>query len=342
MSGSSLDGLDVSLIQFDKDIKWNQLHVNHIAYSQVWEKKLKNYASMSAIEYIAFKAQYSIYIGQLLSDYIKTIFIDIDFISFHGHTIMHLPQQGITEQIGNGGTIAAITNIPTITDFRVQDVALGGTGTPLAPLVEKTLFNGFDYYLNLGGIANITHITHNNIVAYDVCPCNQVLNFFSLKLGKPYDQDGLLARKGNYVDEIPLILNKIPFFCDPPPKSIDNNWIQTDIIPKFIKFSPVDVLHTFCNWIADCISSQVSDTNEPTTLLATGGGAHNIYFIELLTKKLKTKNCSLIKPDKDIIDYKEAILMALLGKYYIEGIPNVLSDVTNSSRDNIGGALYKI
>jgi len=268
---------------------------------------------------------------------------DMEYVVVHGHTLMHLPKEGITEQIGNGGVLAAMLDIPTITDFRVQDVAKGGVGTPLAPLVEINLFAGHDYYLNLGGIANLTCVSGEKVLsAYDVCPCNQVLNYFSNQLGKAYDEGGRMAQKGSHIKELVEYLNAIPYFGQSAPKSLDNNWIVNEIIPNFPNGEVEDVLHTFTNWMARCIANEIEESEKSVSLMVTGGGAHNTYFMDCLQNELVNKNCDLVIPSKEIIDFKEAILMCLLGYKYIRGEPNVMSVVTGADSDTIGGALYKV
>ncbi len=343
MSGSSLDGLDIAIVRFGSTDDWELIWNHDMPYSAEWASRLKQYHQLSASEYITFKSAYSQYIGRCLKEAFDMYTGKIDLVSFHGHTLVHLPEEGITEQIGNGGILAALLNIPTVTDFRIQDVMKGGVGTPLAPLAEMNLFLGHTYYLNLGGIANITKITDpTSVLAYDVCPCNQVLNYYSSKLGKEYDEDGLLARSGNRVEILEAYMDSIPYFNQKPPKSLDNNWIMNEVIPNFPEGKAEDILHTYTNWMSSCIANEIASEGGSTSMMVTGGGAHNTYFMECLTAKLAEKNCSLIIPSKEIIDYKEAILMALMAYKYMQGEVNVLSSVTGASSDTIGGALYKV
>lgn len=343
MSGSSLDGLDIAIVEYNSNNSWDLLWTYDQAYSEEWVERLKNYQELSAVKYITLKSDYSKYISNLLLEAFALFKGKIDYVSFHGHTLMHLPDKGITEQIGNGGILAARLGISTITDFRIQDVIKGGVGTPLAPLVELNLFKGYDYYLNLGGIANITSIkSEGDISAYDVCPCNQVLNYFSNKVGKAYDDSGSLARKGAKDTALINFLDTVSYFQLDPPKSLDNNWIMEEFVPKIPSGNVEDILHTYCNWMAKCIADEVAEIKESTSLMVSGGGAHNVYFMECLQISLAKKNCNLFIPSKKIIDYKEAILMSLMAYKYLQGEKNVLSSVTGASSDSIGGALYKV
>jgi anhydro-N-acetylmuramic acid kinase len=343
MSGSSLDGLDIAIVEYNSDTSWDILWTYDRAYSEKWVERLKNYPELSAAKYIALKSDYSKYIGNLLVEAFALYDGEIDFVSFHGHTLMHAPENGITEQIGNGGILAALLGIPSITDFRIQDVTKGGVGTPLAPIVELSLFEGHDYYLNLGGIANITSIgLDGDTQAYDVCPCNQVLNHFSNKVGKVYDEGGSLAREGATNTSLIKYLDTVDYFQLAAPKSLDNNWIVEEFIPNIPSGKVEDILHTYCNWMATCIATEVEEREIPASLMVSGGGAHSIYFMECLKTSLAGKNCNLFIPSKKIIDFKEAILMSLMAYKYLQGEKNVLSSVTGASSDSIGGALYKV
>ena len=340
MSGSSLDGLDIALVDF-QDGEWSICETIGIAYSEDWVDRLRGYYELSAQEYINLTYDYAHYIGQLLKSTFSNSNVKADYISFHGHTLVHNPDQGYTEQIGNGGTIAGITGISTLVDFRSQDIATGGVGTPLAPFLEVNYIKGYDYYLNLGGIANITSVNHELVSAYDVCPCNQVLNHYSLKVGLPFDKDGILASKGSFIQEIADYCYSYGYFQQSPPKSLDNNWIRKEFVEGMPDAAAGDVLHTYCVWMADCIADQVY-TGSISKMYSTGGGSHNTFFMDQLRNGLAKKNCELVVPSKEMIDYKEAILMAALAKNYLDNKPNVLSQVTGASRDSIGGALYKV
>lgn len=340
MSGSSLDGLDIAFVEFSEG-DWSIIHVEGLPYSEIWEEKLRGYFRLSAVEYIAFKYKYAHYIGRELKRAIGKSGIKPDFISFHGHTLVHNPNDGYTEQIGNGGIIAGITGISTLTDFRSQDVALGGVGTPLAPYLDSNYLKGYDYYLNLGGIANVTIINDATITAYDICPCNQVLNYYSNLLGLPFDNEGAIASSGKYQANLADYFSQFDYFTLSAPKSLDNNWIREVFIKGVPDASPEDTLHTYCIWMASCIAEQVNHES-CSKMYSTGGGSLNTYFMSELKKALANRNCEIVIPSREMIDYKEAVLMAVLAKSYLSDRTNVISEVTGASRDSIGGALYKV
>ena len=117
----------------------------------------------------------------------------MDYIGFHGHTIFHEPQDGFTIQIGNAHHIAQSLEIPVVAQFRNKDVALGGQGAPLAPIVEQYLFSDYKAFLNLGGIANLSVHNNANVIAFDITACNQPLNHLSSYFNKKFDDNGKIA-----------------------------------------------------------------------------------------------------------------------------------------------------
>lgn len=340
MSGSSLDGVDVAIVDFVSLSEWEVFSCHLIPYSPEWVDRLRRYYELSARDYIAFQYAYSYYLADLLNPVIRGK--SINLLSVHGHTLLHDPKRGFSEQIGNGAIISAKTGVPCVTDFRNGDMALGGQGTPLAPIVDQILYSGHDYYLNLGGIANITIIKEKNISAYDICPCNQVLNHFSQKLGHEYDKDGNLSRSGQRVDALITYFDSWTYFSSPPPKSLDNNWIREQFIAGIPGAAEIDVLHSLTIWMADAIAGQINHMHRMAqSLLPTGGGTHNHFLMELLFERLAARGCEMVVPDAEVIDFKEAVLMALLGHLYIIDQRNVLASVTGAMRNSIGGALYK-
>ena len=337
MSGSSLDGLDIAIVDFGIDGGWKLEFHQTIPYSTDWIKRLQNFTHLPAREYIKLKFDYS----NLVANTFKSLNLHVDYISSHGHTLVHEPENGITEQIGNGGIIAGITAIPTMADFRTIDLGFGGVGTPLAPLADLSAFPGYNYYLNLGGIANITVLDNNQLTAFDIAPCNQVFNFLSSKIGLEYDDKGLVASRGNYLQNLEHEFSNYSYFTQKGPKSLDNGWIKNVFLDHFKDVNPQDGMHTYSKWLSKEIVKNLK-FKSGSKMLITGGGAHNDYLIRNIESELSGKDVEIIIPQKEIINFKEAILMAFLGYYYLNDKPNVFKAVTGSDRDHIGGALYKI
>jgi anhydro-N-acetylmuramic acid kinase len=194
MSGSSLDGLDIAFCRFEQQHEewiFKILAAQTFQYSKLLQKKLATLHQVSAKELMITDVQLARLWEAYIEDFIlKNEIEKVDFIASHGHTIFHEPKLGFSTQIGNGATIAAMTGIPTVCDFRSTDIALGGQGAPLVPMGDLHLFKEYTACLNLGGICNISLKKENQIFAYDIAPCNQLLNFFAKEIGKDFDENG--------------------------------------------------------------------------------------------------------------------------------------------------------
>ena len=193
MSGSSLDGLDIAFAEFaETGGKWSYeiLNAECVEYSKMWQEKLKNAVLLSALDYQLLHTEYGHYIGKMVNEFIEKHGLEhkVSLIASHGHTTFHLPQQLMTAQLGDGAAIAAETKLNVVSDLRALDVALGGQGAPIVPIGEKLLFAGYDYFLNIGGIANISINENGKYIAYDVCAANRVLNMLAAEEGLQYDE----------------------------------------------------------------------------------------------------------------------------------------------------------
>ena len=259
----------------------------------------------------------------------------------HRHTTFHEPGNKMTGQIGDGAAIAAETRLPVVSDLRALDVAFGGQGAPIVPIGEKLLLGDYDYFLNIGGIANIS-LNAENYIAYDICPANRVLNMLAQEAGKQYDSEGQMARGGVVIDALLNELNAMDYYNQPYPKSLANSFGVDVVYPIVKKYgaSINDLLATYTAHIAQQIKNAVAADSNEKKLLVTGGGAFNTFLIESLQEVLKEKNVSVVVPDENLVKYKEAIIMALIGVLRWREEYNVISSVTGAKRASIGGALW--
>jgi len=341
MSGTSLDGVDLvyTRISLDDEYSFQIIHSETVAYPDDWENTLREAFYYDTAKLEVLDKTYAAYLANLINAFIaKNKIKNIDFIASHGHTIHHKPEEGYTLQIGAGQSIADLTKIKTICDFRSQDVALGGQGAPLVPIGDKLLFAEYDYCLNLGGFANISFDNEaNERIAYDICPVNIVMNHYALLLGKPYDDKGAIAKTGTVSQELLNELNALPFYTDEKPKSLGFEFVEEIIFPLIEKYklSPNDVLATYIKHVATQINAKINTAGK---VLVTGGGAFNDYLIS----ELKTLcQAEIIVPNKTIIDYKEALIFAFLGFLRDEHKVNCLKSVTGASRDHSGGVVFE-
>lgn len=350
MSGSSLDGLDIVFTEIHENGgKWSFEVLNSACYPYPgeWKERLQKAVSLPALEYQLLHADYGHYLGRQVNRFIEEnqLHYKVALIASHGHTTFHVPAKKMTAQLGDGAAIAAETKLPVVSDLRNLDVALGGQGAPIVPIGEKLLWNDYGYFLNLGGIANIS-FNAENYTAFDVCPANRVLNMLAAKEGKEYDANGAMAAAGTISNELLQQLNALDYYKQPFPKSLANDF-GTDVVYPLIEkagISTNDAVRTYCQHIVEQIVAVVSHNDKPKTinnkLLVTGGGALNGFLTGLLKEELARQNIEVVIPGETIINYKEAIVMALVGVLRWREEYNVLSSVTGAERDSVGGAFW--
>ena len=342
MSGTSLDGLDIAYCNFVfQNNKWNYtiIYAETIKYNDLWKQKLLALETADALTFQQANIEYGNYLGQRVSDFIVKNNIKADFVSSHGHTIFHQPEKKLTVQIGAAAAIASKCKLTVVNDFRTMDVALGGQGAPLVPIGDKLLFPDYDFCLNLGGFSNVSYEYNNKRIAFDICPVNIVLNSICKSLGKEYDDEGKIARTGMLSTYLLNELNSIGYYKQVAniPKSLGKEWVLKNIYPIINQYEieANDLLHTFCEHIAIQISKALSHLPKGK-MLVTGGGVYNTYLIERIQKLCPHQ---IIIPDKNIIEYKEAMLFAFLGVLRMRNEINCLQSVTGASKDNCGGSI---
>lgn len=339
MSGTSLDGIDLAYVTFQKDGYQNfeMVFAETIPYPEKWKLILHNALYFEAEKLKDLSVTYGDYLGEEINRFVKKHHLNsIDFIASHGHTILHQPEKGITLQIGDGQTIANKTQQKVVCDFRTQDVALGGQGAPLVPIGDELLFSQYNYCMNLGGFANISFNNQGKRIAFDICPVNVVLNFYANKLGFDYDANGDIAKSAKFDEALFHQLNSLEYYKKNPPKSLGIEWVKDTIFPilKASKATPQTILRTFSDHIAYQIANTISEGKK---VLCTGGGTYNEYIIQ---KIISFKKCELIIPDKNLINFKEALIFAFLGLLRVDNQINCLSSVTGAKKNHSSGNIF--
>jgi len=351
MSGTSMDGVDLACCRFWEDEKgktqFDITHAETIPYDHTWLVRLSQLHHQPMHLYVKTDAFYGKYIGRLIKDFIKRNGLGVNLIASHGHTIFHKPDEGYTAQIGSGAAIYAETGIPVICDFRSVDVAMGGQGAPLVPVGDLMLFGPGKYagYLNLGGFANITYFTDSigaGTVAYDIGPCNIVLNRVAQSAGKEFDEGGAIASTGNINILLLEQLNALPYFQQTGAKSLGREWVEQVYWPicQSVEILVEDLMATLCEQMAMQIAAACKKASvEPgRPVLVTGGGAYNQFVINRIEYHLGAN--SLHIPDSKLIQYKEALVFAFLGLLRIQGRNNALRQITGARANSSGGAMY--
>jgi anhydro-N-acetylmuramic acid kinase len=343
MSGTSLDGLDIAFCRFvlnEGQWSFEIIKASTISYDEAMKQKLRSLEIATGEDFQLAHNEFGAYLGLRVSDFIIRHGLRPDFISSHGHTVFHQPENRLTVQIGAGNAIAAKCGLPVVCDFRSLDVALGGQGAPLVPVGDRLLFPQYDYCLNLGGFANISFENKGNRMAYDICPVNIVMNEIAERLGKHYDEDGAFAGEGLLSNYLLNELNQLPFYkqAGEGPKSLGKDWVLKNVDPLFDKYEidDRDLLHTFCEHIAVQVGRAVNDKRKGK-MLVTGGGSYNSYLIGRIRENCRQE---IIVPEKEVIEFKEALIFAFLGVLRMRNEINCLKSVTGANRDNCGGAVY--
>lgn len=346
MSGTSLDGLDLAHVAFDFSAElptFELLHSETLAYSDEILAKLNVAKTFSVPEMLMLDKEIGRFYALKVVDLIKKHKIDaktISAIASHGQTIFHQPENGFTQQIGCGSTVAFLTGIPVINDFRSLDVIAGGQGAPLVPIGDFLLFSDeADAFLNIGGFVNISFKKADEITAFDICPGNLPLNKFAETLGLKYDKNGEIAKKGQLDENLLKELNNINYYSLAAPKSLGTEWLEKQFLPLIpVELSPEKKLRTITEHIAIQISA-VLNYQQLNSVFITGGGAHNNFLIECLKQHFSG---NIIVPESKLIDFKEAIVFAFLGARYLRNEETTISSVTGAKLSLCTGVYHRI
>lgn len=347
MSGTSLDGLDVTLVEFfkkeDKTWGFELIYAKTFEINALLKGKLLNAKKLQAIEMYELDKEFARYSADCVNTFCSENEInktDIDAVASHGQTIFHQPNKGFTVQIGCGSTIAYLTDIPVINDFRTLDVVAGGQGAPLVPIGDHKLFSAFaSSFLNLGGFANISFKQDDLVRAFDICPANLPLNFLVSKLGFSYDDKGNIAKSGKIIPSLLEKLNDLSFYKLPFPKSLGTEWLDSNFMPLLIESEEKiqDLMRTVVEHEAIQIA-YILNTYALKSVYITGGGAYNNLLISRINEFYKGE---VIIPASSIIEFKEAIVFAFLGALYLTNETNTFASVTGASSDLITGVYHR-
>lgn len=353
MSGSSLDGLDIAFVEFQEQAgKWNYewKATACYPYPPEWKSKLENAIHLDARSYLLLHTEFGQYLGAQANQFIDEhqLHYQVALIASHGHTTFHMPDKRMTAQLGDGAAIAAVTQSTVVSDLRALDLAFGGQGAPIVPIGEKMLLGDHTFFLNLGGIANISHNHDREYRAFDVCPANRVLNMLAADQGLPFDDGGRIAASGHCNDALLEQLQALDYYRLPFPKSLANDF-GVDVVYPLIKsanLSTADALCTYTEHIALQVKQAAEQLLEKhpadgaTKMLVTGGGALNNYLVERLQQQFAPLGITPIVPEEQLVNFKEAIIMAFIGVLRWRQEYNVLPSVTGAGRASIGGALW--
>ncbi len=366
MSGTSCDGIDLALIEIDAaGTNLNFLNGFHQPYSE--KQRLIILESLNPQKTNLYQiSQINFYLAQIWADAIKKMLKnlnlshqDIDLIGSHGQTIYHQPELKkfggrnvrSTLQLGDPAVLAQLTGITTVGDFRVADVAVGGQGAPLVPYFDWLFFRQLKknvLSLNIGGISNITFVPSDGnlqkVVAFDCGPGNMLIDQLMVRLyEKPIDENGRIAKLGNFSERIFKHLLKIDEFIKlKPPRSTGREYYGEKFVLKILRKSlrsriqEPDIIHTISNYTAyvihDAYQKYILPNSKADLLVVGGGGSRNPFIMQSLQEyfqEVKVSSTSEFNLDED---FKEAICFAVLANELIENRPTNLPKVTGAEK----------
>lgn len=352
ISGTSMDGIDVSIVTSDGRDAVSFGAGKSYPYRETTRRALQALiaeAERALTEPLveleaAVTADHLAAIRHFIADH-ELDLTGIDLVGLHGQTIYHRPQQRFTRQLIDGPAVAAALGIPTVDRFRYADVAAGGEGAPFAPLYHRALAQGMAQpvmVLNLGGVANVTYIDGDVVIAFDTGPASAILDDFVLRrLGRRYDADGELAASGRVYEELVAAFMDNPFFDRPAPKSLDRNDFhrRAQVVEPL---SDADGAATLSAFTIESLATALRHVpRPPARWLVGGGGRLNRHFMQRLGERLGVP----VEPvetagwDGDAL---EAQIFAYLAIRSVKGLPLSLPSTTGVSLPLTGGRLNRI
>jgi anhydro-N-acetylmuramic acid kinase len=358
MSGTSLDGIDIAIVDFS--VKPPRILLSDtLPYTASMKSRIRN-ITLDETASIDSLCQLNIELGHIyatvVNESIKRANLyhtQILAIGNHGQTIRHCPAAVFpyTLQTGDPNTLAIETGITTVADFRGIDIALGGQGAPLAPAFHQSVFSSTNTdraVINIGGIANVTYLPskpNKKIIGFDTGPGNTLSDYWiGLHKNLAYDNGGEWARSGCVIDQLLAeIHHKEAFFKQKAPKSTGTDYFNSTWLSAFKinGYAPNDIQATLIELSALTISDSISTL--PSTSIECficGGGAQNALLIERIQKRLPQY---LVQTTEQLgIDpnYVEAIAFAWLAKQRINNKPGNIPSATNAIRKGILGGIY--
>ncbi len=344
MSGTSLDGVDAALLRSDGRTVARFGRVLTVSYDAATREAIRSCISGAGDAPLTSRLltwKHVEAVGALLDA--NGLSADgIDVIGFHGQTVAHRPAEALTWQIGDGALLAHETGIDVVADFRGRDMAAGGEGAPLAPLYHAALARDLDRVpvavLNIGGVANVTWIDGDRILAFDTGPGGALLDdWVACRTGERYDRAGLLAARGRVRDDrIGAVLDD-PWFRRAPPKSLDRDAFRVDLSG----LSTEDGAATLVALTAEAVGRAARHMPaDPAVWIVCGGGRLNAGVMAALRRRLS----SPVGTAEDVGwngDSLEAEAFAFLAVRSLDGLPLGLPATTGCREPTTGGALYR-
>ena len=343
MSGTSLDGIDVAMIETDGGERVFPGPALTIPYQEEFRERLRSVLGgvgpVAEVEYELTRL-HAAAVAQFLRGHPATV---VDIVGFHGHTIRHRPAEHSTWQLGDGALLARLLELDVVADFRSADVATGGEGAPLAPLFHAALATALPKplaVLNIGGVANVTWIGEaSEILAFDTGPGNALIDdWVRQRTAAAVDIDGALARVGRASAPHVARFLASPFFDRPPPKSLDRDDFRP-FVPESLSLE--DGAATLTEMTAAGVAAAARHFPAPVRdWLVCGGGRHNPALMAALGRRLGAP----VRPVETVGwngDALEAQAFAYLAVRSVCDLPLTLPSTTGVPRPMRGGRRFK-
>ncbi|MEZ5817135.1 MAG: anhydro-N-acetylmuramic acid kinase [Hyphomicrobiaceae bacterium] len=356
MSGTSLDGIDIALLETDGEERVRKLGAQSVAYPEEFRARLHQ-----ALADAAGLARRDDRPGCLLdverelterhADAALRFMGDrmlqpsaIDVIGFHGQTVLHRPGAGLTIQLGDGQLLADRTGVDVVYDLRAADCAAGGEGAPLAPAYHRALAAKLPQrpavFLNIGGVANVTWIGEDGaLVAFDTGPGNAMIDdLVSRTTGAPHDTDGGLAASGQADARVVHAYLMHPFFAKPVPKSLDRNAFAPELIEGLSLADAAATLTAFT--VEGIVKAREHMPAEPGLWIVCGGGRRNRTLMSRLAARVENAvvPAEAVGLDGDTL---EAEAWAYLAVRSLDGLPISWPATTGVREPITGGVLVR-
>ncbi|PWB64081.1 MAG: anhydro-N-acetylmuramic acid kinase [Bradyrhizobiaceae bacterium] len=347
ISGTSMDGIDVALVETDGRAQVKPGPGATYPYPPELRERLlaviADAASAESAPLTGLEAAVTAAHGDAIARLLDERQVGpVDVIGFHGQTILHRPQRRLTRQLGDGAAIAARFGVRTVSRFRHADVAAGGEGAPLVPLYHQALAARLPQplmVLNLGGVGNVTYIDGDTVIAFDTGPASAMLDdFVRRRRGVPFDADGRVAASGRPVPALVARFAAHPWFDRPAPKSLDRNdfhaataWVEG--------LSDEDGAATLAEFtVVATVAALRHVPRAPVRWLVTGGGRHNRHFVRRFAAELHVP----VEPVEAVGwdgDFLEAQCFGYLAVRSLLGLPLSLPTTTGVPRPLTGGEI---
>lgn len=354
MSGTSMDGIDVAMIETDGtriaargpsmtlpyDARMRDLLVRAIAQARGIQDRRQRPGTLGEVEQILTEQH-----AHAVSAFLKEHGIareTIHVIGFHGQTVFHNSEAGLTVQLGDGPLLANLTQVPVVHDLRARDMELGGQGAPLVPVYHRAMLDGIGprpvALVNVGGVANVTWIgATGELIAFDTGPGNALIDdWMAAHAGRPCDEDGALAAAGRVDEEAVRSFCEHAYFRTPAPKSLDRNAFSLDAVAGM---TSGDGAATLTAITAETIARSQALMPEPPRLwIISGGGRKNSTLMRMLSERV---DADVVRAEATGFDGDsiEAEAWAFLAVRSRKGLPITFPGTTGVRVPACGGEL---